>query len=90
MMPRRHMLWGGLIAPLLWTGLIWAMLGVVNPALNARIDWPWFIASQVAFGLAAGFVISRAVPVRTMQTWSLAARAGVEATGVDREQELDR
>ncbi len=90
MLPRRHMLWGGMIAPLLWTGLIWAMLGVVNPVLNARIDWPWFIASQIAFGLVAGFMISRAVPVATMQTWPLAARAGVEATGMDRERERDR
>ena len=90
MMPRRHLLWGGMIAPLLWTGLIWAVLGVVNPALNARIDWPWFIASQIAFGLAAGFVVSRAVPVATMQTWPLAARAGVEATGMDRGRERDR
>jgi hypothetical protein len=90
MLPRRHMLWGGMIAPLLWTGLIWAVLGVVNPVLNARIDWPWFIASQMAFGLAAGFVIARAVPVATMQTWPLAARAGVEATGMDRERERER
>jgi hypothetical protein len=90
MLPRRHMLWGGMIAPLLWTGLIWAVLGVVNPALNARIDWPWFIASQIAFGLAAGLVISRAVPVPTMQTWPLAARAGVEASGMPRERERHR
>jgi hypothetical protein len=62
MLPRRHMPWGGVVAPLLWTGLIWAVLGVVNPALEARIDWPWFIASQIAFGLVAGLVISRAVP----------------------------
>jgi hypothetical protein len=82
MLPRRHMLWGGFVAPLLWTGLIWAVLGIVNPALNARIDWPWFIASQIAFGLAAGFVVSRAQPIATMQTWPLAARAGVEATGM--------
>jgi hypothetical protein len=81
MLPRRHMLWGGLVAPLLWTGLIWALLGVINPALNARVDWTWFIASQIAFGLAAGFVVARAQPVATMQTWPLAARAGVEATG---------
>jgi hypothetical protein len=90
MLPRRHMLWGGIIAPLLWTGLIWAVLGIVNPVLNARIDWPWFIASQIAFGLVAGFVIARAVPVATMQTWPLAARAGVDATGMDREREGDR
>ena len=90
MLPRRHLLWGGMIAPLLWTGLIWAVLGVVNPVLNARIDWSWFVASQIAFGLVAGFVISRAVPVATMQTWPLAARAGVEATGMDRERERER
>jgi len=86
MLPRRHMLWGGLVAPLLWTGLIWALLGVINPALNARVDWIWFIASQIAFGLAAGFVVAKAQPVATMQTWSLAARAGVEATGSERER----
>jgi hypothetical protein len=90
MLPRRHMLWGGIIAPLLWTGLIWAVLGVVNPALNARIEWVWFIASQMAFGLTAGFVVARAHPIATMQTWPLAARAGVEATGMGLERERDR
>ena len=68
MLPRRHMLWGGLIAPLLWTGFLWAVLGVINPALNARVDWTWFIASQIAFGPAAGYVVSRAQPVATAQT----------------------
>jgi hypothetical protein len=82
MLPRRHMLWGGLVAPLLWTGGLWAVLGVINPVLNARVDWTWFIVSQIAFGLTAGFVVSRAQPVATMQTWPLAARAGVEAEGV--------
>jgi hypothetical protein len=59
---------------------------VINPALNARVDWIWFIASQIAFGIAAGFVVARAQPVATMQTWSLAARAGVEATGAGPER----
>lgn len=81
MLPGRHMLWGGLVAPLLWTGFLWAVLGVINPALNARVDWGWFIASQVAFGLATGYVVSRAQPIATMQTWPLAARAGVETPG---------
>jgi hypothetical protein len=90
MLPRRHMLWGGFVAPLLWTGLIWAVLGIVNPVLNARIDWGWFIASQIAFGLAAGFVVSRAQPIATMQTWPLAARAGVEATGMNPRQKGGR
>jgi hypothetical protein len=68
MLPRRHMLWGGLIAPLLWTGLLWALLGIINPTLNARVDWAWFIVSQIAFGLTAGVVVSRAQPVATAQT----------------------
>ena len=83
MLPKRHMLWGGLIAPLLWTGFLWALLGFINPAMNARVDWGWFIASQIAFGLATGFVVSRSQPVATMQTWPLAARAGVQAAGPD-------
>jgi len=90
MLPRRHMLWGGLLAPLLWTGGIWAVLGVINPALNARVDWTWFIVSQIAFGLVTGYVVSRATPEATMQTWPLAARAGVEATGVREPRERGR
>ena len=68
MLPRRHMLWGGFIAPLLWTGAVWAVLGVVDPTLDARIDWRWFIASQLAFGLTAGWFVARAEPVPTAQT----------------------
>src|SRR5215467_5275771 len=81
LLPRRHLLWGGLLAPLLWTGLLWATLGVIDPALNARIDWAWFVASQIAFGLAAGYVVKRARPVATAQTRPFVARAGVDATG---------
>jgi hypothetical protein len=81
MLPRRHMLWGGLVAPILWTGGLWAVLGVINPVLNARVDWAWFIVSQIVYGLAAGYVVSRVTPVATMQTWPLAARAGVNASG---------
>jgi hypothetical protein len=90
MLPRRHMVWGGVIAPLLWTGLVWALLGIVDPTLAARVDWPWFVVSQIAFGLAAGFVVARAHPLATMQTWPLAARAGVEASRARSEQERDR
>ena len=81
LLPRRHLLWGGLLAPLLWTGLLWATLGVIDPALNARIAWSWFIASQIAFGIAAGWIVARATPVATAQTRPLIERAGVEATG---------
>ena len=81
LLPRRHLLWGGLLAPLLWTGLLWATLGVIDPALNARISWSWFVASQIAFGITAGWVVASATPVATAQTRPLIERAGVEATG---------
>jgi len=84
MLPRRHMLWGGLVAPLMWTGLLWAVLGIINPTLNARVDWLWFVVSQIGFGIAVGVVVARAEPLATMQSWPLAARAGVEASREER------
>ena len=79
---RRAAFWGSLMAPLLWSALVWATLKLINPALNARIDWGWFIASQVAFGLTTGYVVHHTKTVATMQAWPLAARAGLEAPGV--------
>ncbi len=43
MLPRRPILLGGFIAPILWSGLIHSILGIVNPVLNQRIDWLWFV-----------------------------------------------
>src|SRR5262249_18223787 len=51
MLPSRPVLWGGLIAPLLWTGALHASLGVLNPAMEALVSWPWFVGSQFAFGI---------------------------------------
>ena len=79
---RRAAFWGSFISPVLWSALIWATLRLINPALNARIDWIWFIASQIAFGMTTGYVVHHSKMVETMQTWPLAARAGIEAPGV--------
>lgn len=78
MIPSRPLLWGGLVAPLLWTGVAWSAMGLVNPALEQYVSWPWFIASQIAFGLAAGAAILRIAPVATSQARSLVERAGIE------------
>jgi hypothetical protein len=86
MVPRRPILFGGIVVPLLWTGLIWASLRIVNPILNARIDWPWFVASQLAFGIAAGLVVSRREKIATQQYVPLAVRAGIEFAEEDRER----
>ncbi|MGE0822408.1 MAG: hypothetical protein AB7G75_02620 [Candidatus Binatia bacterium] len=84
---RRAAFWGSLATPLLWTSLIWATLRLINPPLDARIDWWWFIASQVAFGMTTGYVIHHSQVVETMQTWPLAARTGLEAPGLLQEKE---
>src|SRR4029077_12280271 len=87
---RRAAFWGSLFSPLLWSALIWATLKLINPALNTRIDWIWFIASQIAFGMTTGYVVHHSKMVETMQTWPLAARAGIEAPGVMAEREEKR
>ena len=79
MLPRRPILLGGFIAPLLWSGLIHSILEFVNPVLNQRIDWLWFVASQVGFGIVAGIVVSRQERIRTWQHLPFAVRAGFEA-----------
>ncbi len=91
MMPSRFTaFWGSFLAPILWTALIASTLRLINPALNARIDWGWFIASQVAFGLITGYVVAHSKMVETAQSWPLAARAGVEAPGLIPEKEEER
>ena len=81
MLPRRPILLGGVFAPLVWTGLLYSVLDLIDPALNQRIDWVWFLISQVAFGVVAGIVVVRQVRVPVWQ-YPLAARAGLESPGV--------
>ncbi|MCH2170188.1 hypothetical protein MK489_05360 [Myxococcota bacterium] len=82
MLPGRVLLWGGVVAPCLWSAVTWTSLGVVSPALAEHIQWAWFVASQIAFGLVAGAVIARSETIETLQTWPLAARAGIEGGGL--------
>jgi len=86
MLPRRPILLGGLFAPMVWTGLLHSILNIVDPVLNQHIDWLWFLASQVAFGLVAGMVVLRQVRVPTWQ-YPFSVRAGLESPGMmDEEQ----
>ncbi len=87
MLPRRPVLLGGLVAPVLWSGLIYSILEFVNPVLNQRINWLWFVLSQIGFGIVAGIVVSLQERVRTWQRFPLVVRAGVEAPGVNDERE---
>jgi len=86
MLPRRPTLLGGIVAPLLWSGLLHSVLGIINPVLDQRISWPWFVLSQVGFGIVAGVVVTRQERVRTWQQLPFAVRAGFEAPGMMRER----
>ena len=86
---RRAAFWGSFFTPILWSALVWATLGLVNPALNARINWVWFIVSQIAFGMVTGYLVHHSKMVETMQTWPLAARAGLEIPGLMHEKETE-
>jgi hypothetical protein len=82
MFAHRPILLGGLIGPVLWSGLLYSILSLLNPMLESHIDWIWFMASQVAFGIVAGFVVVRQPRVPTRENVAFAIRAGVEAPGI--------
>ena len=81
MFPRKPILTAGFVAPFLWTGILYSALGVISPILNTRIDWLWFVLSQIAFGLVCGFVVNLQEKVRTPQFRALpfAVRAGLHS-----------
>jgi len=81
MFPRRPILLGGFVGPILWSGLLYSTLGIVNPVLNQRIDWFWFVLSQLGFGVVAGIVVTRQERIHTWQHLPFALRAGMETTG---------
>ena len=82
MLPRRPVLLGGILAPVLWTGVLHSFMGVINPALAEHIAWGWFLVSQVTYGVTAGIVVARQERVRTGQSLPIAARLGIEAPGL--------
>ena len=58
--------------------------------MTQRTDIAFSMASgrsQIVFGLVAGYVVHHTKTVETMQTWPLAARAGIEAPGVMEEKD---
>ena len=82
MLPRRPVLLGGILAPVLWTGILHSFMGTINPALDQRIQWGWFLVSQVTYGLTAGLVVARQERIPTAQSMPFAARMGIETAGL--------
>ena len=82
MFARRPIVLGGLIAPMLWSGLLYSTMQLLNPLLASRINWIWFMASQIAFGVVAGIVVVRQERVSTRENLPFVVRAGIEAPGI--------
>ena len=81
MIPRHPIFLGGVVAPILWSGLLRSILDLINPLLRQRVDWWWFIASQFAFGIVAGLVVTRQQRVPVKQFIPFSVRAGIETPG---------
>jgi hypothetical protein len=90
MLPRRPIVLGGVVAPLLWSGLIYGILDFVNPVMNRHIDWAWFVASQIAFGVVVGLVVAVQERIPTRQRIPLTVRMGIEAAGLRQEHQQER
>ena len=82
MFARRPIVLGGLIGPVLWSGLLYSIMQLLNPLLASRVDWFWFMASQIAFGVVAGIVVLRQQRVSTRENLPFLVRAGIEAPGI--------
>lgn len=82
MLPRLALLLGGIVAPVIWTGIVHSALGLMDPTFDLRISWPWFLGSQIAFGLVASWVIMRDESYRRTRKLPLAIRAGMEIPGI--------
>ena len=77
--PRLPILTAGIVVPVFFSAIAYSALGVVSPILNQRIDWFWFVASQITFGLVCGFVVNLQERIRTPQfrKQPFAVRAGI-------------
>jgi hypothetical protein len=84
--PKHPILLGGIIGPALWTGLLHSILGIVNPFFSEHISWPWFAASQLFFGLVAGWTVAKRGRVKRLAQLPLAVRLGVETPGLKGEK----
>ena len=77
-LPRHPIILGGLIGPVLWTGLLHSTLALINPFFDSHVNWWWFAASQVGFGLVAGIVVVKYGHVKQMRGAPLPVRLGLE------------
>jgi hypothetical protein len=52
-----QLFFGGLVMPLLWSGICYGLMGAINPVMEQYVEWRFFIASQIVYGVAASIVV---------------------------------
>ncbi len=84
--PRLSLVAGGILGPLVWTGLAFSLTKSVAPLLGARVDWLWFIVSQIAFGLTAVWIVNLRIRFLSAEFQSLPfdQRAGLHSNEAQR------
>lgn len=87
LVPKHPIILGGILAPLAWSGLLFAALPTINPELSQHINWYDFLISQVTFGLVAGWVVSRSPYLQAARALPFAMRLGLEGGGLDHDKE---
>jgi hypothetical protein len=80
--PKRPIVLGGIIAPVLWTGVLHSALGIVNPFLQQAIDWWSFLAAQIIFGIVAGYTVKKLGRLERLKQLPLPVRLGLETPGL--------
>src|SRR5262249_39394575 len=53
----RPIAWGGLLMPIVWAGASYVAMYVVNPVVPGKVSWPWFLLSQLVFGITMPAVV---------------------------------
>jgi hypothetical protein len=89
-MPRRPIILCGILAPLVWSGLLYAALPTINPEISSHINWAAFLISQFTFGIVAGYVVSRSEHLQTAQSMPFAMRAGLHSPGLSNHDREDQ
>jgi hypothetical protein len=89
MWPSRPIVLGGIVAPLVWTGVLHSSLGIINPAFNAHINWMWFAISQIFYGIVAGIVVTRTGRIHTHQTLPFMLRMGLQTPELMRSKDQE-
>lgn len=69
-----------IVAPFIWSLMLYVTMGVLDPTLNQWVNWYWFFGSQFAFGIVAGLIIARSEHIEIAQFLSPAERMTLERT----------